>query len=102
MLLRGTGLRVRYVSATAITLASLTDQSRNVLALDIMRVDAAPLLEDSRRFSAYGEALQADIVQAFRRHPRTAPDACEVTLRVWLTAAGASRPAVLIPPTRDA
>src|SRR3546814_15447757 len=67
-----------------------------------MRVEAAPMLEYSRRFSAYGEALQADIVQALRRHPRTDHGAYEVTLRVWLTADGAISRAVLISSTGDA
>lgn len=90
MLLRGTGIRVRYSSPGAITLAGPEDQPREVLALDVMRVEAAPMMiGDNRRFNGYGEALQADIIASLRRHPVTSRGRFEVVLRVWVDANGA-------------
>lgn len=88
-LLHGTGLRVRYTSPGAITLASSVDQPGEVLALDVMRVEAAPIrVGDSRRFNGYGKILQDDMIAALRRHPVAGRGRYEVTLRVWVDAAG--------------
>lgn len=85
ILLRGTGLRVRYASPGAITLAAVKDRPRELLVLDTMKVEAAPIvLRDSRRFSAYGERLQNGIMGALRRDPVAGRGRYEVTLRVWM------------------
>nr|WP_316629340.1 secretin and TonB N-terminal domain-containing protein [uncultured Brevundimonas sp.] len=102
LLLRGTGLRVRYTSPGAITLASVDDSSREVLALNVMRVEADPLvIGDTRRFNGYGESLQADIIAALRRHPITSHGSYEVVLRVWVGADGAIARSELLGSTRQ-
>lgn len=102
LLLRGTGLRVRYTSPGAITLASVDDPAREVLALNVMRVEAEPLvIGDTRRFNGYGESLQADIIAALRRHPITSHGSYEVVLRVWVGADGAIARSELLGSTRQ-
>ena len=89
LLLRGTGLRVRYASPTAVTLASVTEQPRQLLALETMRVEAAPMvIGDSRRFNAYGDALQGRIIAALRRDPIAGRGRYDVTIRVWIAGDG--------------
>lgn len=90
LLLQGTDLRVRYTSPGAITLASVANQPREVMALDVMRVEAAPIMVGrSRRFTGYGETLRDDIITALRRHPVAGEGRYEVTLRVWVDPTGA-------------
>lgn len=89
ILLRETGLRVRYATPSAVTLAATGDRTRELLALDTMRVEAPQLvLRDSRRFHGYGEALQGDIIAALQRHPVAGRGVYEVTLRVWVDGDG--------------
>lgn len=90
MLLRETGLRVRYTSPGAITLSSADDRPREVMTLDVMRVEAAPLvIGDNGRFNGYGQTLQGDIIAALRRHPVASRGRYEVVLRVWVGPDGA-------------
>lgn len=100
LLLRGTGIRVRYSSPGAITLAATDDQPREVLALDVIPVEAAPIvIGDNRRFNGYGETLQADILTALRRHPVTSRGRFEVVLRVWVDTNGAVQRSELLTST---
>lgn len=100
LLLRGTGLRARYAGATAITLTAIGSQEDGKLAIDTIRVEAAPILIDRRRFTAYGERLLIEIADAIRQSPDAGRGDYQVTLKVWVGDDGAILRSILASSTR--
>lgn len=88
ILLRGTGLHVRYVSAEAITIAADSAPSREVLVMRTVQIQAAEAAPDMRRFQQYGQALELRLLAALHQDERTRRRAFDVTLKVWLGADG--------------
>lgn len=108
LLLSGTGLRVRYATPTAITLARGT-------GLDLPPPD--PLLEanlsigelrirasketDPAALQHYAESVQIDIQAALRKDPRTGSGNYTARLELWIDAAHTIRKARFVRSTGD-
>lgn len=88
ILLRGTGLHVRYVSADAITIAADSTPSREVLVMRTVQIQATDAPSDMTRFEAFGRSLEQRLLAALRGDERTRRRAFDVTLKVWLDAHG--------------
>jgi hypothetical protein len=92
LLLRGTDLRVRVIGSHSVTLAAGNDPSVTVkdpvVPLDPIHVRAKPMLADSRRFSAYANALLLLVTNAIRQSPVAGRGSYEMEVRVWLDASG--------------
>jgi hypothetical protein len=88
LLLRGTGLRVRYATANAITLAAIEPARDPVLRMQTMQVQAAPEMLDRRKLTAYAERVEDHIAQNLQGSRTIEHLAFEVTVSVWLDSEG--------------
>ncbi len=88
LLLRGTGLRVRYASANAITLAAIGGAAGQVLEMQVMQVQGAPDVLDRRRMTQYAQSVENRISDALRRDGTTNRIAFDITLRLWIDPKG--------------
>lgn len=84
ILLRGTGLHVRYVTAGTITLAADSTPSREVLVMRTVQIQAPDEPPDPQRFDSFGQALEQRLLEALRQDARTRRRPFDVTLKVWL------------------
>jgi hypothetical protein len=85
LLLRGTGLRVRYATAEAITLTAIsTGGGEGVLHVQAMRIQGSPEALDRRRMASYAQTVEAQILEALRRDPSTSHIPFDVKMNVWL------------------
>lgn len=88
LLLRGTGLRVRYTSERSITLFAATSEKAeaSVLAIRPIRVEgpAGPSPAQLR----YAQRLATVVARAIQRDPVTGRGSYAVRLRLWLSAEG--------------
>jgi hypothetical protein len=84
ILLRGTGLHVRYVTAGTITLAADATPSRDVLVMRTVQIQAPDGPRDAHRFDPFGQSLEQRMLQALRQDPRTRRRPFDATVKVWL------------------
>lgn len=84
ILLRGTSLRVRYITADAITLASSVKPSPEVMVMQPLQIHGGPDPDDRVRYQRFGEALQNRILSALHAQPATRDIPFDAVVRVWL------------------
>jgi hypothetical protein len=84
LMLRGTGLRARYTTTSGVTLAPIAKAADQVLQLQAMRVEGAPIAADQRRFTDYAKTLEARIIGGLQRSRGDTKFAYELTIRMWL------------------
>jgi hypothetical protein len=84
LLLRGTGLRVRYATAEAITLTAISTGGEGVLHVQAMRIQGSPEALDRRRMASYAQSVEGQILEALRRDPSTSHIPFDVKMDVWL------------------
>jgi hypothetical protein len=96
LLLRDTGLRVRYTSPTAVTLAPVADTPAPLLRLQPMRVEGTPQILDRTQLTSWAERAQSRIAALLSRDPTLRHLDFDITLRIRFASDGAIAQTILV------